>query len=459
MPAQDFVTVSGNSFMHSGSEYNFLGFNAYYLFTEAAYGKAYITGEVFNAATEIGVKVVRTWAFYEADSIKNKGVIRPDPYEYVETALQALDYVIWQAKEKNIKLILTLCNNNPHYGGIPQYLRWGRKYLKKDLPHSGFFTNDTLKSWYKDYIFMLLNRVNTYTNIPYKDEPAIFSFELLNEGSNQFSNPAIIYNWYSEMSAYFKSIDKNHLLSTGEAGEDDDRSAYSDINLFYNSSDFLFNGSKGTSFSKNISLPQIDYGSFHLYTDGWGMHYAAGINWIKEHLFIAETFNKPALLAEFGSRNRKPDAYSEWLEEISSLNCRSAIVWHYHHPDVINNDGYGFNLSDNEIIEVLKEFAEEINLPLKAPHIPDNVMLFQNYPNPFNPVTTIRYDLHTDDLIKLELYSITGERIGVLDEGFKPKGSYELTLSFNSERYASGTYIYSLHTSSGKTSRKLILLK
>ncbi|RPI69648.1 MAG: T9SS C-terminal target domain-containing protein, partial [Ignavibacteriales bacterium] len=304
-----------------------------------------------------------------------------------------------------------------------------------------------------------LNRINTYTGTAYKDETTIFSFELINEASNELNNSGILYNWYKEMAAFFKSIDANHLLTTGEMGEDDDRSQYSDINLFYNSSDFLFNGYKGTSYSKNLTVPGIDYGSFHLYAEGWGIHPAAGINWIKEHLFIAETLNKPSLLSEFGSRDNKHTAYKDWLEEVSTMNCRSAIIWQYQHPDIVNSDNYGFNLNDTVLIDIFRNFIREINAPLKKPEMPINAELFQNYPNPFNPVTTIKYALNSDDEIIVELFSSIGERIGVLDEGFKKRGTYELILSFDSERYSSGVYFYSLTTSRGKVTKKLMLLK
>jgi hypothetical protein len=370
-----------------------------------------------------------------------------------------LDYVIYKAKEKNIKVILTLVNGNHHYGGIQQYLMWGKKYLNKDFSRNGFFINDSLKFWYKEYLRVLLNRVNVYTSYAYKDEPAIFGFELINEGSNQYAKSEVIYNWYAEMAAYFKSIDNNHLLTTGESGEDDDRSQYSDVNLFYNSSGFLFDGTKGTSYSRNLSIPHIDYGSFHLYSDGWGFLPAAGVNWIKEHLFIAETYNKPSLLSEFGSRHKKEESYAKWLNEVSTLNCRSAIVWQYLHPDVQNTDGYGFSLKDTAIVQALKNFGEQINLPVQTPPIPLNAELFQNYPNPFNPVTTIKYALNTDDNVVVELFNSLGERVGVLDEGFKKRGTYELLLSFNSAIYASGTYFYTLKTSRGQVTRKLILLK
>jgi endo-1,4-beta-mannosidase len=55
----------------------------------------------------------------------------------------------------------------------------------------------------------------------------------MNEAVNHYSDQNIIRNWYSEMADYFKSIDNNHLLSTGENGYDYHSHSYSDIDLFY----------------------------------------------------------------------------------------------------------------------------------------------------------------------------------------------------------------------------------
>jgi mannan endo-1,4-beta-mannosidase len=80
---------------------------------------------------------------------------------------------------------------------------------------------------------------------------------------------------------------------------------YSDIDLMYNSSYFLVNGYKGTSFYENSLLGNIDYTSFHSYPNGWGLSAKAGKTWIKDHYNIAEVFNKPALLGEFGIKENK----------------------------------------------------------------------------------------------------------------------------------------------------------
>ena len=42
-----------------------------------------------------------------------------------------------------------------------------------------FYTNSACQQAYKNYISMLLQRTNTYTGVQYKNDPTIFSFELM----------------------------------------------------------------------------------------------------------------------------------------------------------------------------------------------------------------------------------------------------------------------------------------
>jgi len=460
-----FIKTSGNKFVLVNDEFKFFGINAYYLQSEAGdTAKRYIVDDVVQSANSIGVTVIRMWAFYESSSFLNPSVIRKSPYEFQESGLVALDYVLQRARERGVYLILTLSNNYSDFGGIPQYINWANHYQlngSANHTHNDFFTNDSIKQWFKFYIELLLNRTNTINGIKYKDDSTIFSWEIMNEADNPGENSNVIKNWYEEFSSFIRSIDQNHLIATGENGYDTYPNLYSDIDLMYNSSHFLVNGSKGTSFYENSLLRNIDYTSFHSYPNGWGLSAKAGKTWIKDHYEIADGFNKPTLLGEFGIKENKLSVYIDWLEDIKRSPSQSAIVWQYLHPDVINTDGYGFNeFNSPELIELFQNYITKINSDTVINiTVPENVVLQQNYPNPFNPVTTIRYSLPVDDFVSLEVYTTLGELVGVVDKGYKQEGEYEIILSFDNFLLSSGVYFYTLRTSSESITKKLMLLK
>jgi mannan endo-1,4-beta-mannosidase len=464
-PQNNFIKTSGNKFILNSEEFKFFGFNAYYLQSEAGEIESrYIVDDVFQSAKNIGVNVIRTWAFYESSTFSNPSVIRKNPYEVQESGLVALDYVLQKARERGIYLIITLSNNYSDFGGIPQYITWANQFKlngSNNHTHNDFFTSDSIKQWFKFYIEFLLNRTNTFNGIKYKDDSTIFSWEIINEAENPEKDFNVIKNWFEEMSSFIRSIEQNHLITTGENGYDIYPSLYSDVDLMYNSSYFLVNGYKGSSFYENSFLRNIDYTSFHSYPEGWGLTAKTGKTWIKDHYKIAEVFNKPCLLGEFGIKENKFSVYTDWLEDIKRSSTQSAIVWQYLHPDVISGDGYGFNeFNSPDLIELFQNYIIEINSDtVSTTPIPNNVILYQNYPNPFNPVTTIKYSLPDGDFVSLEVYTTTGELVGVVDKGYRQRGEYEIILSFDNILLGSGVYFYTLRSSSQIITKKLILIK
>jgi Endo-beta-mannanase len=462
--AQDnFITIKNRKFYSGNKEYNFLGFNAYYLQSEAASkGRQYIIDSVFKQASNYGIKVIRTWAFNEGDIGPGSGVIMNAPYVLDETGLKGLDYVALRAGQYGIKLILALANNYSDLGGIPQYLGWEKKLLNINKPeHSDFFSNDSLKQWYKFYMKSLLERENSFTGIKYKNDKTIFAFELINEASNTGEPIEILLDWYNEMSVYFKSIDKNHLLTTGEEGYDNCPQGYSGADLFYNGADYLFNGYKGSSFSANAGLSRIDYCSVHLYPALAGFSLPAGKTWITDHAAIADIYLKPLLCGELGVKTDKYNGYKFYFDELRKTGIKNCILWQYLHPDVVNDDGFGFNEKNDEaLMELFKNYALSIETDtVSVPQTYDDVVLFQNFPNPFNPVTTIRYILNEEGYVSLVLTNVLGMKVGVIDEGYKKAGSYEKILSFQNSRLASGVYFYTLIFKDKHFTKKITLQK
>jgi hypothetical protein len=109
---------------------------------------------------------------------------------------------------------------------------------------------------------------------------------------------------------------------------------------------------------------------------------------------------------------------------------------------------------------------------VEAKAFPTRVALHQNYPNPFNPSTTIRYSLPHSSVVRLTVFSTTGEQVAVLQDRVQEAGDHEV--QFDASGLASGVYLYRLHVRSTDVaspsgagdggeefveSRKLVLLR
>ena len=92
----------------------------------------------------------------------------------------------------------------------------------------------------------------------------------------------------------------------------------------------------------------------------------------------------------------------------------------------------------------------------KSPTV-TNYSLSQNYPNPFNPVTTIKYSISNNGLVKLQIFDILGREVKTLVNEEKPTGEYEV--QFNGSSLASGVYIYKLTAGTFTQVRKMQILK
>lgn len=94
--------------------------------------------------------------------------------------------------------------------------------------------------------------------------------------------------------------------------------------------------------------------------------------------------------------------------------------------------------------------------------IPTEFALEQNYPNPFNPSTTIRYSLPKDGNVVLSVYSILGQEVARLQDGFKKAANYSITWDGNNafgQPTASGIYLVRLQFDNQQLMRKVMLVR
>jgi hypothetical protein len=95
--------------------------------------------------------------------------------------------------------------------------------------------------------------------------------------------------------------------------------------------------------------------------------------------------------------------------------------------------------------------------------IPQAFELAQNYPNPFNPSTTVSYMIPSGTYVRLEILSLIGQRVRVLDEGYREAAAYSVVWDGkdeNRQTVSSGVYFCRLIAGgSAIRIRKLVLVR
>jgi streptogramin lyase len=90
------------------------------------------------------------------------------------------------------------------------------------------------------------------------------------------------------------------------------------------------------------------------------------------------------------------------------------------------------------------------------------ILIKGNYPNPFNQMTAIEYYLSKEGNIKLEIYSLSGQKIRTLVSGNMKGGIHSITWEGRNEKgisVASGLYLCCLTMNKLTSVRRIILLK
>jgi len=102
-------------------------------------------------------------------------------------------------------------------------------------------------------------------------------------------------------------------------------------------------------------------------------------------------------------------------------------------------------------------YADEVTGLRRENDLPTQLSLDQNFPNPFNPSTRIRFALPAEKQVRIEVYSVLGERTATLVNDRLPAGVY--TVEVDGTRMASGVYYYRLVSPETSITRKMLLVK
>src|SRR5258708_3771720 len=209
VPKPEFVTSSGSSLLLSGRSFRFAGANIHWLALddETNYPSQFRIDDALDVAKEMGLTVIRSLNSGISTGCAN--CIEQSLGFFNEKALEHDDYVIKAAADRGLRLIIPFTDNY-HYasGGKHTFTDW--RGLSDE---SQFYTNQQVISDFEIYIKTLLNHVNIYTGVAYKDDPTILAWET----GNELQPPT---SWTQTISTYIKSLDKNHLIIDGQYGID-----------------------------------------------------------------------------------------------------------------------------------------------------------------------------------------------------------------------------------------------
>ena len=311
-----FVQRIGSRLLSGSEPYRFAGTNmwyAAYLGADAPYGDRSRLRRELDKLSALGISNIRILGSSELSPLKNSvtPAFRAQSSDYNETLLRGLDFALAEMGGRGMRAVIYLTNFWEWSGGMMTYLYWtnGGRYIDMNDPAhpwpqfpdmvSQFYASDAAVDMYHDYVRAVVGRTNSITGQRYADDPAIMAWQLANEprpggsdavGSEQL--PAYL-AWISATARLIKSLDPNHLVSTGSEGTQ---------------------GCIGRDdcMVQAHSFSEVDYLTAHIWPQNWGWADPKDLagtwptveaktrEYIAAQVAIAERLGKPLVIEEFG---------------------------------------------------------------------------------------------------------------------------------------------------------------
>lgn len=124
-------------------------------------------------------------------------------------------------------------------------------------------------------------------------------------------------------------------------------------------------------------------------------------------------------------------------------------------------DGRAMALTENVTLQQnvinLPEGSVSTSNEVSDSQVPVGIRLSQNYPNPFNPTTNIQFGLDKASDVRLEVFNMLGQSVGVLINEQKSAGWH--TVSFDASNFSSGIYIYRITANGNHITKRMTLIK
>lgn len=307
---ETFVRAENGQFLLDGKPYYFIGTNFWYgpiLASAGEGGDRERLARELDALADCGITNLRVLVGADGEpgvTAKIEPTLQYAPGKYNDDLLDGLDFFLWELGKRGMKAVLYLNNSWEWSGGYSQYLAWCgageipipavagyRAYTE----YVGRFIPDTkARKLFADHVRFIVGRTNRYSGLKYADDPAIFSWQIGNE-PRPFGqeNKEAFAQWIGETARLIRSLDPNHMISTGSEG--------------------LYGCESDAELTERIhAFPEIAYVNLHIWPYNWQWiprdNPAAGLDnaldetdkYIAPHLDLAERLRKPVVIEEFG---------------------------------------------------------------------------------------------------------------------------------------------------------------
>ncbi|KAF2866209.1 glycoside hydrolase superfamily [Massariosphaeria phaeospora] len=304
LPATSNIAPRASIAKADGLKFNIDGVTKYYAGTNS-YWIPFLTNDndvdfIMNHLQTAGHKILRIWGFNDVKTIPGSETVYFQSFSgssaTVNTrpnGLQRLDAVVKAADKHGVKLIINFVNNWNDYGGMAAYFSACEVSTQEQ-----WYKSTNCQAMYQNYIKAAISR--------HRSSTAVFAWELANEPRCKGCPTAVLTDWIRKTSDYIRSLDSDHMITLGDEGfgPADDGS-------------YPYQFGEGLDWAANLALPNISFGTFHLYPDAWGVSNSFGNGWVTAHAKIC----KPCLFEEYGVTNAAQHCpvESEWQ--------KTSLVW------------------------------------------------------------------------------------------------------------------------------------
>ncbi|MDD4266670.1 MAG: hypothetical protein PHO07_04600 [Pirellulales bacterium] len=213
-----FITRQGGRLMDGERAFRFLGVNmpglvlpydwTRYLPERLQLPTPWEQEDAFKTLDQMNLRVVRLWNL----PIRDPQESLPDgrmtwhyvqgPGRFNEKSFKVIDNLLALANKYRVRALLDLTAESGDYlGGIGTYA------AHRGKKRAEFYTDSQLKEDYRATLRYVLTRTNKITGVPYREDKAILAWQF---GNEMRSAPDA---WLSEMAAFIKGLDANHLVS------------------------------------------------------------------------------------------------------------------------------------------------------------------------------------------------------------------------------------------------------